>query len=931
MKNKTKVETVIPKQSKINDLCIVFRAENILSHAKEINESISRLRLEQLKNLEFIFISKELFSIEDLAGSSLSKYPEKIQIATFDETPKVSDKKVLFVDCEDLSKAFNPGEFFGLKLEANEKNVRLHFLNKEKKSKKAFWLLSDEVANYILNLNIASKDFDYIFKKERIRFSKVPLNQTSVFEEKNSFGIRMKQSFQRFINWYLLFPIRELRLKKEERGTFIGKRESSIYRLLFFSLAIALFFIMPILSLNVGISGDEFVNYEHSEKVYDYYMSGDKSAVDPVINPKLNSTLMQYYGQSFDNITYFVNRIIGTDNPYESRHVMNSLVGWLIILVAGLFLSHVAGWRAALIGMLLLFISPRFLGHSYNNPKDIPFAFAYLFSIFQMVLWAKEMPEIKIKRLIYVVLGIAMAISVRVGGMMLMAFLFMIIGLWYLTSRPLKDFFKASYWSGGFRLIFLLTGLSIASFFVGIILWPYAIESPIKHAQESLDIMTNFSVGIRQLFNGENIWSDKAPWDYLPKYIFMTIPIVVIIGLGVFIASIKKVLKNTNELVVFIIVFSFFFPVWYIIYQKSNVYGGWRHVLFIYPFMVMAATLGFEALFTLLKNRYLKISLWVILIGFIFLPLRHIAKNHPHEYVYYNELAGGIDKAYGFYETDYYFHSMRTATLWLRDYIKKEDAGADRKMVIVSNNMGITQYYMRHDTATMHVGYIRYYERGTIDWDYCIVVNSYIDAYQLQNNIWPPKNTIHTIDVDGKPICAILKRENREDFFGHEAKMKADNIKENSPEKMEFIEEAIHHFEKSVEHDINNETALLSLSELYMNMQKLDTAMLYIDKLLTINPNYENGLNYKGWISLQLYDNSPNPAMLEDAAEAFGHIIQVNYKFIYGYYGLAMVYVRKNDVNNALRVLEDGMKINPQFPPIVQLYNQLRTYNKSAF
>ncbi len=926
MKNKIKTETVAVKQNTISNLCLVFRADNILSNAKIINESMARFRPEQLKNVELIFVSKQLFSLDELSGAAVSKFPENTKIFTDVQNINIVDKRVVIVDCEDLTKAFNPAEILGLKLEESDKNIRLDFLAHKKKSSNALWLLTDELANYVLRLKIAAKSFDYIFKKERIQYSEMSLSQPFALVEKKDFLLNLKNSFQRFVNWYLLLPISELRLKKENQGTFIGKRESAIYRLLFFVVAAALFFIMPILSLNVGISGDELVNYEHSAQVYEYYMSGDKSAVDPVVNPKLNSTLLQYYGQSFDNITYFVNRIIGTDNPYESRHVMNSWVGWLIILVSGLFLSHIAGWRAALVGMILLFISPRFLGHSYNNPKDIPFAFAYLFSIFQMVLWMKEMPKIKIKRVIFVVLGIAMAISVRVGGVMLMAYLFMIIGLWYLTSRPIKDFFKASYLSGGFRLIFILGGLSIASFFVGIILWPYAIESPIKHAQESLDIMTNFSVGIRQLFNGENIWSDRAPWDYLPKYIFMTIPMVVILGLAVFVALIKKVLKNTNELIVFIIVFSFFFPVWYIIYQKSNVYGGWRHVLFIYPFMIMAASLGFEAAFTLLKNRYLKMSLWVVLAGLMFLPIRHIAKNHPHEYVYYNEFSGGIEKAYGFYETDYYFHSMRTATLWLRDYIKKEHANADRKIVIVSNNMGITQYYMRHDTATMHVGYIRYYERGTIDWDYCIVVNSYIDAYQLQNGIWPPKNTIHTIDVDGKPICAVLKRTNRDDYLGHVAKTNADNIKENSPEKMAFIEQAIGHFTKAIEHDMNNETALLSLSEIYMNMQKLDTAMIYVDKLLSINPNYENGLNYKGWLSMQLYDVSQNAALLEDAGKAFERIIQVNYKYLYAYYGLGMVYVRKNDVNNALRVLEQGMEINPQFPPIVQLYNQLKAH-----
>ena len=31
--------------------------------------------------------------------------------------------------------------------------------------------------------------------------------------------------------------------------------------------------------------------------------------------------------------------------------------------------------------------------------------------------------------------------------------------------------------------------------------------------------------------------------------------------------------------------------------------------------------------------------------------------NHPYEYIYYNQLVGGLNGAYGNYETDYYYVS----------------------------------------------------------------------------------------------------------------------------------------------------------------------------------------------------------------------------------------------------------------------------------
>ncbi len=919
-------------QTSLNKLCVVFRANNIIQHAKVISETLGRLRPDHLKMVELVLVSSEKIELSQMGFAPAEKYPAKISILKTSDSFKTELSHVLIVDCDLLDKTFNLSEILSIKLTEGIEALKLSFLSTdEKKSHSAYvWICKCEIVAYVLGLNIPTTNFDYIFRKENLKTDEQTLNQSLSSKNIKSFVQNFTDSLKRFFQWYIYLPIREMKLSKQNTPTFIQNREPAIYRLLFFVIAIGLMFTMTHLSKDAGVSGDEMVNYNHAKLVYEYYAKGDKSAVDVRVNPNLDRTMLQYYGQSFDNITYFVNKITNTDSPFESRHLMNSLVGWLIILITGLLLSHIAGWRAAIIGMIMLFVSPRFLGHSFNNPKDIPFAFAYVFSIFQMILWAKELPKIKIKRIIWIVLGIAMAISVRIGGLMLVAFLFMIVGLWYITSRPLKDFLTAKYLSGGFKYIFILLGMSIAAFFVGIILWPYAIESPIKHSRESLAIMTNFSVGIRQLFNGENIWSDRAPWDYLPKYIFMTIPMVAILGLALFIALIKKVLKKSNELFVFVIVFAFFFPVFYIIYQKSNVYGGWRHVLFIYPFLVMAASLGFDGLLHLFKSKYIRDGVWIVIAGFMFLPLKHITKNHPHEYIYYNELSGGVDKAYGFYEMDYYYHSMREASFWLNDYIKKDNPKPTKKTVVVSNNMGITQYYFRHDTATVAVGYIRYYERGTIDWDYCIIVNSYIDANQLQTGMWPPKNTIHTIEVDGKPICAILKRDNRDDYLGFSTKATAEGIKDNPVLKDSLTKLSISYFKSALKADSRNETALLSLTETYMNMQNLDTAMYYVDILLAVYPSYENGLNYKGWLSIQTFDKTQNQKLLTDAQKAFETIIKVNYKYIYGYYGLAMTYIRMNQLDKAMATLEDGMKVNPNFPPVVELYNQLRTHKSQG-
>jgi len=926
--NNQKQDKKIVTPQLIKELSVVFRIGDFAKNKQFVIDTLSRIRPENLSKLEIFIVSKSEISTEQF--SEIQSISPNINITKYNsgEVFNPTYNHCAIIDSDLFVKPLNINELLAVKGIVDRVSSKILFNGggKIRPSKKGLWILSKDAASYIVGSSINTDSIDYFIVKQKLESNEIIVNQANPFEKKSFVNI-FKKSFCNFINWYLIHPINELMGKVKFSDTYKFDRESSIYRLLFFVIAAALLIIMPVLSRDAGISGDEKVNYDHAKLVYDYYAKGDKSAVDVNVNPNLQKTMLNYYGQSFDNITYIVNKITGTTHPYESRHAMNSMIGWLIILVSGLFLSHIMGWRAAILGMIFLFVSPRFLGHSYNNPKDIPFAFTFVFTIFHVTLLIKEMPKYKIKRLIYIILGIAMAISVRVGGIMLMAYLFLFVGIAYTIKYNSKDYFSSKFLGGGFKIIALLGLLCILAFYIGLILWPYAIESPIKNTKESLNIMTNFSVGLRQLFEGNNMWSDRAPWFYLPRYIFMTIPILVIIGAALSLILSKQITKKVSGIVVFILVFSCVFPIWYIIYKKSNVYGGWRHVMFVYPFLVILASLGFEAGLRLLKNKYAQLAGMAVIGVLVFLPLKHIAKNHPHEYVYYNEISGGIKKAYGHYEMDYYYHSMRAASLWVKEHVKNETKPDGKKIIVGSNNLGITEYYLKEDSAKINLEYIRYYERGNIDWDYYIVVNSYIDATQLQTGMWPPKNTIHTIDVDGKAICAILKRNTKDDFYAYEYKTKAENPKDSMPVRVQNMMKAEELYKKAIQIDPNNETALLALTEIYMNRGNLDTANIFADMLLKVYPTYENGLNMKGWIGIQLFDKNKNQKALNESKEAFEKITKVNYKYVYGYYGLAMVYVRLNDIKNAIKALEDALKINPGFQQAAEMLNQLKSYS----
>ena len=123
--------------------------------------------------------------------------------------------------------------------------------------------------------------------------------------------------------------------------------------------------------------------------------------------------------------------------------------------------------------------------------------------------------------------------------------------------------------------------------------------------------------------------------------------------------------KTKFDLNYFLVFFAAVFPVLYIFVQKSQVYGGLRHILFTIPFFVISGVIGYYILEQWLKDKaWAKYAVPSVALGLSLLPATFIAKNHPLEYIYFNETVGGTAGAYGQYEMDYYLAGLRPSTEW---------------------------------------------------------------------------------------------------------------------------------------------------------------------------------------------------------------------------------------------------------------------------
>lgn len=669
---------------------------------------------------------------------------------------------------------------------------------------------------------------------------------------------------------------------------FFSENKNNLWFWAFVAIAAILLFAMPLMSTGAGNSGDEDgFQIPQGEFVLNYYKTdgADTTCLQDMVEIDGNKQgwNLKYYGCSFDVLTAWFNDTFGIDDIAKSRHIFNSLCGWLIVLFGGLIAWRLGGWKAGVFTLLLLFLSPRLLGHSFNNPKDIPFAAGVIMSIYYMIVFFRQAPKPKWYIMLMLALSIAFAISIRVGGLILFGY-FGFFGLLWLIKlvRDNKAAAKANpknkpqpVGKTVFTTILWAAGVCIIGFFAGLIIWPYAWQSPISNVRESYDAMSQFAIAIRQIFEGQMQWSDALPWYYTPKFILMTIPIAVIVGMLLF--PFFGAFKKETRLESIMVLFTFLFPVFWIVYTGANVYGGWRHSLFAYPPMAIAAGLGFAAFADFLGNKKKVLGIVGNVLPFVLLitPAIHIVKNHPYEYVYFNEFEGGAKNAFGNYELDYYYHSVREATEW----VVANAEPSDEKIQVGSWHVNSTKYFLRNDTAHFKPRFVRWYRRGEFEWDYAVFAVTGIAPEQLRNpKVFPPKNCVHKVEVDGVPIAVVLKRENTYDLDATRLK-KAGQL--DSAKTLYF---------KSLESDPLDETALINLAEIYLNLQMPDSCLVMTGKYLNdIEANNDEARYFAAYAHLM----KGNP---QKAVEITEGILKHNYKYGGAYQLQLQIYLQQNNL-----------------------------------
>lgn len=525
-------------------------------------------------------------------------------------------------------------------------------------------------------------------------------------------------------------------------------------------LAALLLIIMPLLSSQYGQSGDEWLHIIYGQDIWNYFFNGNTQALDYSAKG-LQYTHVELYGGFFEFITEVLHRWFPSIPILHLRHFFNAMFGAIIIIFCGLLAKKISQrWIIGIVALLMAIFSPKLFGESMNNPKDIPYAAGFIMSIYFVYSFWKDLPKKYLANLIGMGISFGLTLAVRpAGGILILAYYGLFSLIYYWTNRKkLPEIFATQ--SISIKKIILI-GLAcfIGGWIIGIMFWPYGIEHPISAPFESLKLMSNFQVQIKTLFEGEMMFSQNPKWYYEFKWISITSPIIVILSAIAFIVFIKKGIEKYGFFEVFVVLFSFLFPLLYMIYKNSTVYDTWRHVLFVYPFIVIAAALFLDILFS---NYIKKEALILPLTLLTLLPeIVWSFSNHPNQYVYFNQFVGGIKGAYGYYETDYYQNSALQAAKWIRKNLR---AKHQHEKIKILSNMGGWDQYFGEDTTWIKAEYGRWRERDHLNWDYYIAYSRFVSPYMLQHNKWPPANVVHAVTAGGVPLCVVIERKNKDDI-----------------------------------------------------------------------------------------------------------------------------------------------------------------------
>jgi hypothetical protein len=189
-------------------------------------------------------------------------------------------------------------------------------------------------------------------------------------------------------------------------------------------------------------------------------------------------------------------------------------------------------------------------------------------------------------------------------------------------------------------------------FIILYLIWPFLWENPLENflliLKESASYPNHWK--FKTLYLGSYINPENLPWHYFFVWFSSTTPIVFLIiicsGLFFFLKKYLFFLLNIkfnnnftlwadkSQMINLFIFLCFFIPIFFVVTLNSTLYNGWRHLFFVYPFLIYISLYGLIYFFN--KKKYLKKVFYFIITAQILSNFFFIYKSHPVQNIFFN-------------------------------------------------------------------------------------------------------------------------------------------------------------------------------------------------------------------------------------------------------------------------------------------------------
>jgi hypothetical protein len=414
----------------------------------------------------------------------------------------------------------------------------------------------------------------------------------------------------------------------------------------FVGITAALLPLMILASFDFGVTWDELSRHEYGIKVWEFLRG---------LRPRLSfaETGGHVYPGLFDTICAAAAEWLPW-NRFTIRHVINAIFGWVGIVYCGRLAGRLFGPWAAVLGALLLALSPRYFAASMNNPKDLPFAAMSVAALYYISTVSPRWPYLPLGTAIKIALSIALALSIRVGGLLYLGYFGILIAALILIERQTD-------WRRLADTAARVAAIVVAVLLLGTLFWPWAGGAPFTRPFEALIGAGGYPWNGSVLFAGTEYLAQELPWQYAPWWFAISTPLITLAGAALsplFVSSRADALRLAGLWGVFAL------PIAAAIIMGSTLYDAVRHLMFVRPVLVLISVAGWAGLLGAVRPRAVRAAAGATLaVGLVSLVIFNV-RFHPNQGVYFNSLVGGPSGAFKQYDMDYWGNCMFQSAQW---------------------------------------------------------------------------------------------------------------------------------------------------------------------------------------------------------------------------------------------------------------------------